>query len=207
MTFIKTSIVAIFASAALLAQIGQTARADSLYTCAPNQSTVVNRAPVSYFSDAKAHGVGDLVTVVISENASGTSSGATSGSKSESAQFGSGMGAILNLIHSFSLSGSEDSKAAAATNRADNLTATIACTVQQVLPDGNFLIQGSRSVGVNAETQTITLTGEVRPIDISPLNTVASPLVANANIKYSGKGPVGEVQHDGLIRRIFRLVF
>jgi flagellar L-ring protein precursor FlgH len=75
------------------------------------------------------------------------------------------------------------------------------------LPNGNLLIQGSRTVGLNAEAQTVTLTGTVRPVDIQTGNTVSSQMVAGAKISYSGKGPVGEVQHDGLVRKIFKYLF
>jgi flagellar L-ring protein precursor FlgH len=150
---------------------------------------------------------GDIVTVMVSETASGTTTGTTNGSKSESATFGPGTGTILNLIKTFGLSGSETSKASGDTSRSDNLTATIACTVTQVLPNGNLLIQGSRTVGLNAEAQTVTLTGTVRPVDIQTGNTVSSQMVAGAKISYSGKGPVGEVQHDGLVRKIFKYLF
>ena len=60
---------------------------------------------------------------------------------------------------------------------------------------------------MNAETQTITLTGIVRPEDIAANNTVQSPQVANAEIKYGGRGPVGDKQHDGLISRVFKFLF
>ena len=41
-------------------------------------------------------------------------------------------------------------------------------------------------------------------MDIAPDNTVQSPLVADAQIKLTGKGPVGDKQHDGIITRIFQ---
>ena len=76
-----------------------------------------------------------------------------------------------------------------------------------MLPNGNLVVEGKRRVGMNAETQEITLSGVVRPSDISPANTIASPLVADAQIKYGGRGPVGDKQHDGLISRIFKVLF
>ncbi len=192
----------------MLAAAPVVVQADTLYSAIPDSSTATqNRGPISYFTDTKAHAVGDLLTVVITETAVGSSTGTTTGSKSESATFGPGFGGILRLIKQFGLSGNENSTATGATNRAGNLTATIAVTVKKVDPNGNLEVEGARSVGVNAEAQTVTLSGVVRPTDIGPNNTVQSPLVANAQIKYSGNGPVGEVQHDGIVRKIFRLLF
>jgi flagellar L-ring protein precursor FlgH len=181
------------------------ARADSLYTSAPAAAGA--QAPINYFTDPKAHAIGDILTIVITENASGTSTAATNSGKTQSANFGPGVGSILSLIRTFGLSGTETSNASGTTTRTDALSATIAVTVKEVMPNGNLVVTGTRTVGTNADAQTITLTGVVRPIDISQTNTVASQMVADAKIQYSGKGPVGEVQHDGLVQRIFKVLF
>ena len=94
-----------------------------------------------------------------------------------------------------------------ASSRNDVLTATIAVVVKQVNPNGTMVIEGSKSVGTNSDTEVITLTGLVRISDVAPDNTVQSPLVANAVIHYSGKGPVGEKQRDGIINKIFKVLF
>ena len=180
-------------------------KADSLYSAAPAASG--SQTPVNSFTAPKAHAVGDILTIVITENATGSSTAATTSGKTQSANFGPGVGSILSLIRTFGLSGTETSNAAGTTTRTDALSATIAVTVKQVLPNGNLVVEGSRTVGTNADDQTITLTGIVRPIDISQTNTVQSQQVADAKIKYSGKGPVGEVQHDGLVQKIFRILF
>ena len=58
---------------------------------------------------------------------------------------------------------------------------------------------------MNAETQQIdTCPASCARIDIAPDNTVPSNLVADAQIKLTGKGPVGDKQHDGIITRDFQ---
>ncbi len=184
------------------------ASADSLYsTDSSGSSAGTARPAINYFADAKAHAVGDILTVVIAETATGSSTATTNQTKTDSAAYGPGFGPFLHLIKNLGLSGNLSSAANAGTTRADNLSATIAVTVKTVLPNGNMVVEGSRTIGTNAEAQTITLSGVVRPADISPLNSVQSPQVADALIKYSGKGPVSEIQHDGLISRIFRYLF
>jgi flagellar L-ring protein precursor FlgH len=181
-------------------------RGDSLY---PGSSTAdKSYAPaISLFSDTKAHAVGDMLTVLIQENASANSSAETKTSKSESGTLGPGIGPLLQQIGVLSLSGSSAADGAGSTNRSDTLTAQIAVTVKQVLPNGNMMVEGTRSIGMNTETEIITLTGVVRPQDVSASNTVLSPLVADAAIKYSGKGPVGDKQREGLISKLFKLIF
>ena len=194
---------------AVAATMAASAQADSLF---PGSSTDVAKSPssaasVSLFSDNKARHVGDTLTIVINENASTNSQANTKTSKNEGLNYGPGFGPLLHNIPTFGLSGGINSTASGSTNRTDTLTASIAATVIQVLPNGNLVIEGKRKVGMNAETQEITLTGVVRPQDIAFDNTIASPLVADAQIKYGGRGPVGDKQHDGLISRVFKFLF
>ena len=192
-------------TAALAVTVGA-ARADSLF---PGSSTEVKTpsAAVSLFADTKARRVGDTLTIVIQETASASSVANTKTSKSENLNYGPGFGPILHNIPGFGLTGSIGSTASGSTDRNDTLTARIAVTVKEVLPNGNLVVEGKRRVGMNAETQEITLTGVVRPQDVAYDNTVQSPLVADAQIKYGGKGPVGDKQHDGIISRLFRFLF
>ena len=183
------------------------ASADSLF---PGSSTDVARnstANVSLFADSKARRVGDTLTILINETASAASTASTKNSKNEGLNYGPGFGPFLHIIPGFGLTGGINSTASGSTNRSDNLSARIAVTVRQILPNGNLMIEGKRRVGMNAETQEITLTGTVRPQDIAFDNTIASPLVADAQIKYDGKGPVGDKQHDGIISRLFKFLF
>lgn len=192
---------------AIAASLAASAQADSLF---PGSSTDVARNDsnsVSLFSDNKARRVGDTLTVVITETGAASSVAATKTAKTENLNYGPGFGPLLLNIKNFGVTGGMSSDASGSTTRTDNLSASIGVTVKEVLPNGNLVVEGKRRVGMNAETQEITLTGVVRPTDISPSNTIASPLVADAQIKYGGRGPVGDKQHDGLISRIFKVLF
>jgi len=192
---------------AIAANLAASAQADSLF---PGSSTDVSRNDtnsVSLFSDNKARRVGDTLTVVITETGAASSVAATKTAKNESLSYGPGFGPLLFNIKNFGVSGGINSTASGSTTRTDNLSASIGVTVKEVLPNGNLVVEGRRKVGMNAETQEITLTGVVRPTDIQPNNTIASPLVADAQIKYGGRGPVGDKQHDGIISRIFKVLF
>ena len=182
-------------------------QADSLF---PGSSTDVARNhtdSASLFSDNKARRVGDTLTIVITETGAASSVAATKTAKTESLNYGPGFGPLLSNLKNFGLSGGINSDASGSTTRADTLTASIGVTVTKVLPNGNLEVEGKRKVGMNAETQEITLTGVVRPTDIAYNNTIPSPLVADAQIKYGGRGPVGDKQHDGIISRIFKILF
>jgi flagellar L-ring protein precursor FlgH len=51
------------------------------------------------------------------------------------------------------------------------------------------------------------LTGLIRPEDITQDNSIASSLIADAQVKYDGKGIVGDTQKMGFLTRIFRSIF
>jgi len=62
-------------------------------------------------------------------------------------------------------------------------------------------------IRVNNETQYITLSGVVRPRDISSSNEVSSTFIADARIAYSGTGPVADKQRVGWLGRILDYVW
>lgn len=72
---------------------------------------------------------------------------------------------------------------------------------------GNLEIEGTKSVQTNKENEEIKLTGIIRPQDIAPDNTVPSTCIANAKITHAGSGPVGSRQKEGLISKIFKILF
>jgi flagellar L-ring protein FlgH len=161
--------------------------------------------------DLKARRRGDIITVIISENASASKQASTGTERNSTVSAGIpkllGMEKLpiktwmdLNQL----LSVSNDSKFAGSgsTSRQETLQATISAKVLDVLPNGNLLIEGRRNVKVNNEDQIIVLTGTVRSRDVSPENTISSALVADAKINYSGKGVISDRQSPGWLMNI-----
>jgi flagellar L-ring protein precursor FlgH len=68
-------------------------------------------------------------------------------------------------------------------------------------------VEGTRTVGVNAEKQKVVISGIVRPQDIGPDNTISSVYLANASVQVDGKGPIGDRQRKGLISTILHWLF
>lgn len=170
------------------------------------------------FSTYKARRVGDIITVNIVESSSATNN-ATTKTGRKSALEGQMEGffnaekrypASQPFFNPFSkVKGGLDSSfdGSGATTRSGKVSAFVAARVIEVLPDGNLRITGSRDVTVNKEKQFITLSGIVRPWDISPDNVVLSTYVADAKITYSGSGVVDDRQHPGWLARVLDRVF
>ncbi len=170
------------------------------------------------FTDAKAHNVGDLITVLVLEEASATRSLGTKKSKSSSrktdmtAAFGT-LDAANALIAKNKFLGPLDPKlgmdisdasnfdGSGSTNNSDTLTASVTAVVTRVFPNGNMEITGRRQVSINHQPQALVFTGIIRPIDITSDNTITSAKVAQAMISYGSGGELAEVAHQGWLAR------
>jgi flagellar L-ring protein precursor FlgH len=199
---------ALGALAAILACVVSTAGADSLFpTKQMSKGSQASGTALSLYADVRAHGLGDSLTVVIAENTSASSSAGTTVSKNETANVLNGL--FGGIIGSTGLGGTNTLSAGGSgtTTRTGTLVTTLSVLVKEILPNGNFRIEGSRQIGINKETQKVTFSGIVRPEDIAADNTIQSTQIASVEIKYDGKGIVGETQKPGILTRIYHFLF
>jgi flagellar L-ring protein precursor FlgH len=73
----------------------------------------------------------------------------------------------------------------------------IACNVVDIRPNGNLIIEGRREIRNNNETWQYSMTGEVRPRDILPNNTVQSENVAEMKLHKREAGHVRDGYRRG----------
>jgi flagellar L-ring protein precursor FlgH len=78
----------------------------------------------------------------------------------------------------------------------------VSARVVDVLPNGYLVVEGAREVRLNNENQTITITGVVRPVDISQNNEVLSSAIAQMSVKVQGKGLVSQPLNPGWLFKI-----
>jgi flagellar L-ring protein precursor FlgH len=163
------------------------------------------------FEDRRAGRVGDIVVVQIVEQHRGSKKANTTANREANLNAGvsGGLFGINTWADKFAqyfnvdAQTSNDFEGEGSTSREDTLTGTIAAQVVEVFPNGDLRIQGNREVTVNSETQTMTIKGIVRRIDLDTSNTVLSTAVADAVISYTGLGVVDDVQRPGWATRIF----
>jgi flagellar L-ring protein precursor FlgH len=158
------------------------------------------------YQDYPDYEMGDIITVVIEEDASAIQSANSDASQSSeySAEEGGG---FLDFIPFFDFSYSDSESADGQTQRSGTLQADITTEVVELRENGNLKIQGSKRVKINGEIQTIVLEGVIRPQDINFDNEVSSKRVSNANIEYEGEGVVGDKQDPGVLTRLFNFIF
>ncbi|HLY89147.1 MAG TPA: flagellar basal body L-ring protein FlgH [Acetobacteraceae bacterium] len=152
-------------------------------------------------SDRNARQVGDLVTILVYENASATNSASSGSAKSAKMQ-----GAVT-AGHSFNKSGGVEetgaSDSSGTTGRSGQMVAQISATVSAVEPNGDLDIRGEQVIHINGERTLIKIKGRVRTADISTANTVLSTRLADAMIDYDGSGFVSRSARPGIVTRIF----
>ena len=158
------------------------------------------------FSDRKASQVGDIVTVIISETASMTSTKDSSNSKSGKQNLDAGLG-IFDFLAAASASQNDSFSAKGSATNSNTARGTITVTVTDVAPNGNLIVEGTQSIWNNKNEHKITLQGIIRPDDITYRNTIPSNKVAEATVKFDGKGPLNSKQRQGILTQIFNFLF
>jgi flagellar L-ring protein precursor FlgH len=176
-----------------------------LFMCIPAGSW----AQGSLYTDLKATDVGDVVTIIILEKTMAShSSGLDTEKESRFFTEGSGTGP-MDFVNPFSLSANigREHEGRGSTDRRGSIVGRMAATVVGVAPNGNLEIEGKREIVINDEKEILTITGTVRPQDISTDNVVYSTDIANTQIAYKGKGMVNSGNKPGIISRIVSFFF
>ena len=184
------------ACALALGGAAQTASAKSLWS----------ESNWSLFADNKARDVGDILTVIISETTTTTTTKSRSNSKSGSTTLNAGTG-IFHFLAAASASGSDEFEASGAASDVNRVAGRITVTVTDVLPNGNLVIEGDQSIWQNRDEHKITFNGIIRRDDIRYDNTIRSNQVANATVRFDGKGPLNAKQRQGILTQIFNILF
>lgn len=160
------------------------------------------------FEDRRPRFVGDILTILVSENVNASKNSAANVTRTGSASadlslvpkiFGGLMSGTLNTG-----GGSKDNLSAkGGANAANTFNGVITVTIVEVLPNGNLLVSGEKQMLINQGTEFIRFSGVVNPRAVGSNNTVSSTLVADARIEYSAKGYIDDAQTMGWLQRFF----
>jgi flagellar L-ring protein precursor FlgH len=164
----------------------------------------------SLISDHTASGIGDIVTIIIEEESSASHDVKTSTKKDTGAE------ALIETLFypsqeffkddkenpTWKWDSTADYSGTGSTESKGKLEAKLTARVIDVFPNGNLLIEGSRTIQVDESKLKVILTGTIRPQDIQTDNTVKSTYIADAKIEYQQEG-LGNMNKFGLLTRLW----
>ena len=164
---------------------------------------------LSLFGDRKAHFVGDVITITLSENTVSKKSSNVNVKKDNSTVFNSG-GTLLGNVPTlkgldFETNIAQNRKFGgnSGADQSNSLQGNITVTVAEIMPNGNLIVRGEKWMTLNSGDEFIRISGIVRPDDVAPDNTILSTRLANAKISYSGTGTLADSQNMGWLSKFF----
>ncbi|PKG81110.1 flagellar basal body L-ring protein FlgH [Colwellia sp. 75C3] len=161
------------------------------------------------YSDSKAHRVGDIISVILSEKTQAKKNAKTELKKENSNNLDAvtGLGGVPVTINGeslqFGISQDSSFKGDSKADQGNSLSGNISVHVLRVLPNGNLMIRGEKWLTLNNGDEYIRLTGVIRSKDINSNNTIVSNKVANARIQYSGTGSFADSNEQGWLVKFF----
>ena len=166
-------------------------------------------------ADLRARRVNDLVTIRVVESVTGLGTAESSLDKKSGGSLGvnSLFGLETRLPGSIDPSslvnfGSNTNfQGGGSTARTGALSAVLTARIEEVLPNGDLLVQGVREIEINGDRQILVLTGVVRPSDINAGNVVPSTAIGQMRIRYFGRGLMKDNLSPGWLVRVLNKIF
>ena len=160
----------------------------------------------SLVTNMKAHRAGDLITIIITENAKASATSKTKADNKSETKGGPGLG-FLDFIKPWDMTVENKYKGDGKTERDGAFRAEMTARIVEVLHNGDYRLEGTRMVNINGEKQMIELTGVCRARDIAPDHTILSTFISDAQIAYNGTGPVNDTSQPGVVTRVLNWLF
>ncbi len=161
-------------------------------------------ARTSWTSDRRDFVEGDIITVMIDETTLATAKKGQTGSDTQSRNNDLSLsppGAVTSMDVSLGANKTSSSDQQGTATRNLSFKGEMTVRVMKVSPSGVLEIKGARTVDADKNKQQITLTGYVRPEDVTKANTVASARIADAQMLYTLSGDIGGTR-GGIIGRL-----
>ena len=204
-------IILVIAALLMITQGVQTVKAESLFVL--GTSTSFYSEPKSLFGGVRARSVGDIVTIVLSENINFNDSLNYTSDRSSNTvdNFTNFINKILpgtplnNQFNNFG--GSNSVESTTANNRTMGINDSVTVQVVQMLPNGNLMVQGKKTLVNGAERVDLLVSGVVDPRFIDQKGQVYSKNVANFQFALAGKGAVSRAVNEGIINRAVKYLF
>ena len=114
---------------------------------------------------------------------------------------------IFDFLQAASANSSDKFSAKGSASSTNRVAGNVTVTIVDVTPNGNFVLEGTQSIWQNKNEHKIVFRGTCRPEDISSSNTILSTRVADATVRFDGKGPLNAKQRQGILTQVFNFLF
>ncbi|MDE2405409.1 MAG: flagellar basal body L-ring protein FlgH [Sphingomonadales bacterium] len=156
----------------------------------------------------RAHGVGDPLTIVITETTSSSKTASSKTSRVGSEAVTPPSTGPFSFLKSSALNagsqGSFNGQGNAVQTNA--FSGSVAVTIAEVRPNGTALVRGEKVMLLSQGQEWIQFSGIVRLVDIDADNTVPSSKVADAKVEYAGNGAIQKSSREGWLSKLFNFV-
>jgi flagellar L-ring protein FlgH len=160
----------------------------------------------SLVTNMKAHGIGDIITILIVEQASANAGSKIDANNKTEISGGPGLG-MFDVLTSWGLDTENKFTGDGRTQRSGDLQAEITVRIVEQMHDGNLRLAGTRVVDINGEKQLIEISGFCRSRDIKANNTILSTYIADAKIAYNGTGVANASSEPGVVTKLINWLF
>ena len=190
----------------------QAAQAESLFVLGASQSFYAAEQK-SLYGSVRARSVGDLVTIILSERVTFSDSLNYAAERSSNTvdNFTTFINKLLpgvplnNQFNNFGGSNQVDSQTS--NERSLNVSDYVTVQVVQLLPNGNLMVQGKKTLLNGNERVDLLVSGVVDPRWINDTGQVSSRNVANLQFALAGKGSISRGSNEGIFNRVIRYLF
>ena len=174
----------------------------------PANGSIFQIGYVPLTSGGRAGQVGDIITIQLVERTAATKSNAAGTQRDGSVGLTPPSTGPLSLFDpsDIGMGGGQQFAGKGSASQSNALSGEVSVTIAEVYPNGTMLVKGEKLLTLNRGDERVQISGIVRAIDIGPDNRVLSTRVANANIRYTGKGEIARASKQGWLQRFFSII-
>ncbi len=198
-----------------MVMMSPSAFSESLFRAGIAYQTTQPYTPRSLYAIPRPATVGDMVTININEitrvavQSKSTLSRDQQVEENNTKFFSRIIGKITGVKELFpSVDGVKNQNSVASTGKTERTYTyqdSISCQVVQVLPNGNLVVQGRKTIMATQERQDLYVSGIVNPYYLDGNNTIPSGQVANLQMNVAGRGAVSRQDGEGVLGKYLQL--
>ncbi|WP_447765450.1 flagellar basal body L-ring protein FlgH [Sphingopyxis panaciterrae] len=174
----------------------------------PANGSIFQGGYVALTSGGRAGRIGDIVTIQLVERTAATKSNAAGTQRDGNIGLTPPSTGPLSLFNpsDVAMGGGQQFKGKGDASQSNALSGEVSVTIAAVYPNGTMLVKGEKLLTLNRGDERVQISGLIRAIDIGPDNRILSTRVADANIRYVGKGEIARASQQGWLQRFFSII-